>query len=61
MSFAGATTSFGMVVLSPDNLDRTGWCKGGFDPHLGDIAGFSHIHSWTLAELWDLFLLVMLT
>ena len=51
MLFPGATTPFGMVALSPDNLDRTGWYKGGFDPKLGDIAGFSHIHAWTMAGL----------
>ena len=39
MSFPGATTSFGMVVLSPDNLHRTGWYKEGFDPHLGASQG----------------------
>ena len=51
MCFPGATTPFGMVALSPDNLDRTGWYKGGFDPHLDNIAGFSHIHAWTMAGL----------
>jgi predicted alpha-1,2-mannosidase len=51
MLFPGATTPFGMVALSPDNLDRTGWYKGGFDPHLDNIAGFSHIHAWTMAGL----------
>jgi predicted alpha-1,2-mannosidase len=49
--FPGATTPFGLVALSPDNLDRTGWYKGGFDPHLDTIAGFSHIHAWTMAGL----------
>jgi predicted alpha-1,2-mannosidase len=49
--FPGATTPFGLVALSPDNLDRTGWYKGGFDPHLDNIAGFSHIHAWTMAGL----------
>jgi len=51
MLFPGATTPFGLVALSPDNLDRTGWYKGGFDPHLGNIAGFSHIHAWSMAGL----------
>ena len=51
MLFPGATTPFGMVALSPDNLDRTGWYKGGFDPHLKNIAGFSHIHAWSMAGL----------
>lgn len=51
MLFPGATTPFGMVALSPDNLDRSGWYKGGFDPRLGNIAGFSHFHAWTMAGL----------
>jgi len=51
MLFPGATTPFGLVALSPDNLDRTGWYKGGFDPHLKNIAGFSHIHAWSMAGL----------
>jgi predicted alpha-1,2-mannosidase len=51
MLFPGATTPFGLVALSPDNLDRTGWYKGGFDPHLDNIMGFSHIHAWTMAGL----------
>jgi len=51
MLFPGATTPFGMVALSPDNLDRTSWYKGGFDPHLNNIMGFSHIHAWTMAGL----------
>jgi len=51
MLFPGATTPLGFVALSPDNLDRPGWYKGGFDPHLGNIAGFSHVHAWTMAGL----------
>jgi predicted alpha-1,2-mannosidase len=51
MLFPGATTPFGMVALSPDNLDREGWYKGGFDPHVKNIAGFSHIHAWAMAGL----------
>ncbi len=37
----------GMVKLSPDNQDR-GW-KAGYDYTINNIAGFSHIHSWTMA------------
>jgi len=51
MLFPGATTPFGMVALSPHNLDRSGWYKGGFDPNLNSIAGFSHIHGWTMSGL----------
>jgi predicted alpha-1,2-mannosidase len=51
MMFPGATTPFGMVALSPDNLDMTGWIKGGFDPKQKNIAGFSHIHAWTMSGL----------
>jgi alpha-L-rhamnosidase len=51
MLFPGATTPFDMVALSPDNLDRTGWYKGGFDPHIDNIMGFSHIHAWNIAGL----------
>jgi putative alpha-1,2-mannosidase len=49
--FLGATTPFGMIALSPNNLGCTGWYKGVFDPHLGNILGFSHIHAWTMAGL----------
>ncbi len=51
MLFPGATTPFGLVALGPDSLDRTGWYKGGFDPHLDNIMGFSHIHAWSMAGL----------
>lgn len=51
MMFPGATTPFGMVALSPDNLDQDGWYKGGFNPKVNNIAGFSHIHAWTMSGL----------
>ena len=47
--FPGPTTPFGMVKLSPDNQEL-GW-KAGYDYEIDNIAGFSHIHSWTMAGL----------
>ncbi|WP_234572641.1 GH92 family glycosyl hydrolase [Rhodohalobacter sp. 614A] len=47
--FPGPTMPFGMVKLSPDNQER-GW-KAGYDYNINNIAGFSHIHSWTMAGL----------
>jgi hypothetical protein len=43
MLFPGATEPFGMVSVSPHNLERTTWYKGGFDPRVNSIAGFSHL------------------
>ena len=51
MLFPGATAPFGMVSVSPHNLERTTWYKGGFDPRVNSIAGFSHLHGWTMAGL----------
>lgn len=47
--FPGPTRPFGMVKLSPDNQER-GW-KAGYEYDIENIAGFSHIHSWTMAGL----------
>ncbi|MFY0624651.1 MAG: GH92 family glycosyl hydrolase [Reichenbachiella sp.] len=47
--FPGPTMPFGMVKLSPDNQER-GW-KAGYEYEIENIAGFSHIHSWTMAGL----------
>lgn len=47
--FPGPTRPFGMVKLSPDNQEL-GW-KAGYDYEIDNIAGFSHIHSWTMAGL----------
>ena len=47
--FPGPTMPFGMVKLSPDNQEL-GW-KAGYDYEINNIAGFSHIHSWTMAGL----------
>ena len=38
---------FSMVKLSPD-MQNSGW-QAGYDPSLENIAGFSHIHEWTMA------------
>lgn len=45
----GPCMPFGMVQLAPDNQD-TGW-KAGYEYNIHNIAGFSHIHGWTLAGL----------
>jgi len=47
--FPGPSMPFGMVKLSPDNQEL-GW-KAGYDYSIHNIAGFSHIHSWTMAGL----------
>ncbi len=47
--FPGATRPFGMVKLSPDNQEQ-GW-KAGYEYTIENIAGFSHIHSWTMGGL----------
>ncbi|MEI6945700.1 GH92 family glycosyl hydrolase [Paraflavisolibacter sp. H34] len=45
----GATMPFGMVQLSPDNQGEV-W-KSGYEYSLGNVGGFSHIHSWTMVGL----------
>lgn len=45
----GPWMPFSMVKLSPDN-QNSGW-QSGYDPIFESIAGFSHIHEWTLAGL----------
>ncbi len=47
INFPGPTLPFGMVKLSPDNQEL-GW-KAGYDYQIDNIAGFSHLHSWTMA------------
>lgn len=49
MLFPGVTMPFGMVKLSPDN-QRKGW-KAGYEYKIHNIAGFSHLHSWTMGGL----------
>ncbi|MBT3749401.1 MAG: glycoside hydrolase family 92 protein, partial [Bacteroidetes bacterium] len=45
----GPWMPFSMVKLSPDN-QNAGW-QAGYDPIFENIAGFSHIHEWTMAGL----------
>ncbi|MEJ2704097.1 MAG: glycoside hydrolase family 92 protein, partial [Sedimentisphaerales bacterium] len=49
MLYPGPSMPFGMVKLSPDN-QKQGW-KAGYEYTIENIAGFSHIHSWTMAGL----------
>ncbi len=49
INFPGPTLPFGMIKLSPDNQEL-GW-KAGYDYQIENIAGFSHLHSWTMAGL----------
>jgi len=49
MMFPGVSTPFGMVKLSPDNQQK-GW-KAGYEYKINNIAGFSHVHSWTMGGL----------
>ena len=49
MLYPGPSMPFGMVKLSPDNQEQ-GW-KAGYEYTIGNIAGFSHIHAWTMGGL----------
>ena len=49
MLFPGPALPFGMVKLSPDN-QKQGW-KAGYEYTIKNIAGFSHVHSWTMGGL----------
>ena len=49
MLYPGPSMPFGMVKLSPDN-QRKCW-KAGYDYRINNIAGFSHLHSWTMSGL----------
>lgn len=49
MLFPGASMPFGMVKLSPGN--RAGNIRAGYDYNVGNILGFSHVHSWTMSGL----------
>lgn len=54
MLFPGPSMPFGMVKLSPNNQgeDTTkGVSKGGYEYTIENIAGFSHVHSWTMGGL----------
>ncbi|MCD6394319.1 MAG: GH92 family glycosyl hydrolase [Planctomycetes bacterium] len=49
MLYPGPSTPFGMVKLSPDNQQQQ-W-KAGYEYLIENIAGFSHLHSWTMGGL----------
>jgi len=49
MLYPGPSTPFSMVKLSPDNQRRC-W-KAGYEYTINNIAGFSHLHSWTMGAL----------
>ena len=49
MLYPGPSMPFGMVKLSPDN-QRKCW-KAGYEYTIENIAGFSHLHSWTMGGL----------
>lgn len=49
MIFPGPAMPFGMVKLSPDNQGNV-W-NGGYEYTIASIAGFSHIHSWSMGGL----------
>lgn len=49
MLYPGSSMPFGMVKLSPDN-QRQGW-KAGYEYTIQNIAGFSHLHAWTMGGL----------
>jgi len=49
MLYPGPSMPFSMVKLSPDN-QRHCW-KAGYEYTIENIAGFSHIHSWTMGGL----------
>ncbi|MFW9871224.1 MAG: polysaccharide lyase family protein, partial [Candidatus Thorarchaeota archaeon] len=49
MLYPGPSTPFSFVKLSPDN-QRQQW-KAGYEYTIENIAGFSHLHSWTMGGL----------
>ncbi|NIP22898.1 MAG: glycoside hydrolase family 92 protein [Phycisphaerae bacterium] len=49
MLYPGPSMPFSMVKLSPDN-QRQQW-KAGYEYLIENIAGFSHLHSWTMGGL----------
>jgi len=52
MLYPGPSMPFGMVKLSPDNQEE-GW-KAGYEYDIDNIAGFSHLHSWTMGALLNM-------
>ena len=52
MLYPGPSMPFSMVKLSPDNEDAKQKLGGaGYEYNIDTIAGFSHIHSWTMGGL----------
>jgi len=49
MLFPGPCLPFGMVKLSPDNMDPTGMLDAGYEYTTGSISGFSNVHSWIMS------------
>ncbi|MHC4890174.1 MAG: polysaccharide lyase family protein, partial [Planctomycetota bacterium] len=49
MLYPGPSTPFSLVKLSPDN--QRGQWKAGYEYTIENIAGFSHLHSWTMGGL----------
>jgi predicted alpha-1,2-mannosidase len=49
MLFPGPCLPFGMVKLSPDNMDPTGMLDAGYEYTTESIAGFSNVHSWIMS------------
>ena len=49
MLYPGPSMPFGMVKLSPDNQSQQR--KAGYEYLINNIAGFSHLHSWTMGGL----------
>jgi len=49
MLYPGPSMPFSMVKLSPDNEPQK-W-KAGYEYTIENIAGFSHLHSWTMGGL----------
>ncbi len=51
MLFPGSAMPFGMVKLSPDNTDGTGYQLGaGYEYKINSISGFGHVHSWMMGS-----------
>jgi predicted alpha-1,2-mannosidase len=49
MLYPGPSMPFGMVKLSPDNVDKLGM-DAGYEYSIKSIAGFSFIHSWSMGS-----------
>ena len=49
MLFPGPTLPFGMVKLSPDNMDPTAMLDAGYEYTTNSISGFSNVHSWIMS------------